>query len=333
MSQSATLGVLGSLLIFGLTAGENDATAGSHKIERGTVSCKSPENPDCVPERYRLEPSEFVYEAVLRQELPASGLDVYAVRFPSPVTSPCPENNTVYAEYYRPRGDGPFPGVIILDITGGDQTLSRTIASCFAQNKIAAMFVQMAYYGPRRPAGSKLRLLSTDIPRTVDAIRQTVLDVRRATAWLESRPEIDSKRLGIHGTSLGSMIGALAAEMEPKLSRVSIALGGGGLIEAYYDDPRAAPFRKIWEGIGGTKAQAIRLLSPVDPLTYAANLKNRKVLMIAGKRDEIVPPKTTEALWRAAGEPRIIWYDCTHYGAALYFGSIMREAIQHFKSD
>ena len=48
----------------------------------------------------------------------------------------------------------------------------------------------MAYYGPRRPPGSKVRLLSTNIARTMDGIRQTVLDIRRAAAWLESRPEM-----------------------------------------------------------------------------------------------------------------------------------------------
>jgi dienelactone hydrolase len=303
------------------------------KLEKGTVTCKTDAAAANVPERYRLDPSEFPFEMMVLRQLPASGLSIFAVRFPSPLTSQCLENNTVYAEYYRPAGPGSFPGVIVLDITGGDQALSRTIATCLAQNKIAALFVQMAYYGPRRPAGSKLRLLSTNIPRTMEAIRQTVLDIRRATAWLEARPEIDRNRLGIHGTSLGSMIGALAAEMEPKLNRVSIALGGGGLVDAYYDDPRAAPYRKVWEAFGGTKKKAIEGLSPVDPLTYAGNLKDRRVLMIAGKRDEIVPPKCTEALWRAAGEPRIIWYDCTHYGAALYFAPMMKEVVKHFTAN
>ena len=40
----------------------------------------------------------------------------------------------------------------------------------------------------------------------MDAIRQTVLDNRCAAAWLASRPEIDAKKLGIHGTSLGSFM-------------------------------------------------------------------------------------------------------------------------------
>ena len=55
--------------------------------------------------------------------------------------------------------------------------------------------------------------------------------------------------------------------------------------------------------------------------------------MIAGKRDEIVPPSATEALWKAAGKPKIVWYDCTHYGAALYFGPILNEVVKHFKAE
>ena len=45
-------------------------------------------------------------------------------------------------------------------------------------------------------------------------MRQTVLDLRWATAWMESRPEIDKARLGIMGTSLGSFVAALTAEMD-----------------------------------------------------------------------------------------------------------------------
>jgi dienelactone hydrolase len=307
--------------------------SGAVQSEKGTVHFRPLGDQENIPKRYRLDEHSFDYEMLLKRDLPNSGVMIYQVRFPSPVVSACSENNTVHAEYYRPKGAGPFPGVIVLDITGGDQSLSRMIANCLAQNGIAAMFVQMAYYGPRRPPGSKLRLLSMNMAHTIEAIRQTVLDIRRATAWMEARPELDSKRLGLHGTSLGSMIGALAAEMEPKLSRVSIALGGGGLVDAYYDHPRAAPYRRMWEAVGGTKEMVARVLAPIDPLTCAANLKDRKVLMVAGKRDDIVPPSATEALWKAAGKPRILWYDCTHYGAALYLGTILIQVVQHFKAE
>jgi dipeptidyl aminopeptidase/acylaminoacyl peptidase len=204
------------------------------------------------------------------------------------------------------------------------------MATYLAQNRIAGLFVQMAYYGPRRPPGSRLRLLSTDFRQTMDAVRQTVLDLRRAAAWLAARPEIDADRIGIMGTSLGSLMAALTAEMEPRFRRVVVLLGGGGLVDAYYDYPPAATWRKLWELCGGTKEQLARLIAPVDPLTCAGNLRDRRVLFIAGKRDEIMPPRATLALWRASGGQEIIWYDCTHYGALLYVAPAMKQVAHHF---
>jgi dienelactone hydrolase len=246
------------------------------------------------------------------------------------VASACPENNTVHADYYRPRGAGPFPCVIVLDILAGNEQVPRVFASTLAQNNIGALFVSLPYYGERRPRGSRVRFLSLDVNHTTAAIRQAVLDLRCTTAWMASRPEIDRERLGIMGTSLGSFVGALTAEMEPRLGRVAVLLGGGGFVDAFYDDPRAAPYRQLWETVGGTKADVAKFLAPVDPLTYADRLRGRKVLMLSAKRDEIVPPRMAEALWRATGQQKIVWFDAGHYTAALYLVSGLKHVVEFF---
>jgi dienelactone hydrolase len=302
-------------------------------LEKGTVRFQPLDDQKNIPECYRLQEHTFSFEMDLKTSLPGCPIDVFQLRFPSPVTSPVAENNTVWAEYYRPRGPGPFPGVIVLDITAGDQSVSRIIATHLAEHGIAGLFVQMAYYGPRRPAGSKLRLLSPDVHQSLEAVRQTVLDLRRAAAWMASRPELDGKRLGILGTSLGSFLGSLTAEMEPRLGRVAILLGGGGLVEAWYDDPRAKQLRTIWETLGGTKEKLARLIAPADPLTCAANLKQHKVLMLAAKRDEIVLPKMAEAMWKASGEQKIVWFDCTHLGAVGYIVPALNCIVEHFGTE
>ncbi len=327
MRQLALAGILAT---FSLAA---PAGAAERPAEKGPVRFRPVGDQRNIPERYRLDAHEFDYQLTFKQEAAEHGVTVYQLRFPSPVTSPHPENNIVHAEYFRPAGAGPFPGVVVLDIMGGDQNLSRVIASLLAQNRIAALFVQMAYYGPRRPPGSNIRLVSPDYFRTMDGIRQTVLDVRRATAWLEARPEIDPKRLGLLGTSLGSFIGTLAAEMEPKLGRVVNIVGGGGLVDGYYDHPKAEPFRQLVKLFGGSKERIRELVAPVDPLTCAANLEERKFLMIAARRDDVVPPRMAEALWAAAGKQKIIWYDCTHVGAIVYLVPAMQHAIKHFTSE
>jgi len=298
----------------------------------GEVSFKPLPDTNTIPERYRLTEAKFKYELQPHKRLEGSKLTIYRLTYPSPYKSPVPQNNTVHAEYYVPDGPGPFPGVIVLDITGGDQTLSRMISTHFAQNKIAALFVQMAHYGPRRPAGSPDRLLSPDIPKTVAAVTQTVQDLRWAAAWLESRPEINPKQLGIMGTSLGSFVAGLTGEMEPRLKRVAVLLGGGGFIQGFYDRPDAAPFRWLFEALGGSREKLLQAIAPVDPLTCAGHLRGRDCLILAGKQDEIVPPLMAELLWKAAGEQKIVWYDCTHYGAVLFMADALDQLTKHFSS-
>ena len=74
-------------------------------------------------------------------------------------------------------------------------------------------------------------------------------------------------------------------------------------------------------------------IAPVDPITCAANLKDRKVLIIAAKKDEIVPPRMAENLWNATGRQRILWLNAGHYSAALYLMSGLNNVVEHFKSD
>jgi dienelactone hydrolase len=298
--------------------------------EKGTVIFQPQGKQQDIPERYRLDPHQFPFEMVFKQELPVSGVQMFELRFPSPFKSSIPENNTVYAEYYRPNKEGPFPCVIVLDILAGNQKLPRTFCQYLAQNGIAGLFVQMAHYGHRRPAGSSLRLLSYDLEQTHQAVRQTVLDLRRATAWMEARPEIDAHRLGIMGTSLGSFMAALTAEMEPKLGRVAVLLGGGGFVDAYYDDPRVAPYRKVWEGFGGNKDLITQMIAPIDPITHAERLKDRRVLIVAAKNDEIVPPRMAENLWQASGRQQILWLNAGHYSAILYLPTGLKSTVDLF---
>jgi dienelactone hydrolase len=299
--------------------------------QTGTAQVQGIGDQQSIPERYRLHSHSFDFTLTKKKDLPLSGIEIYELKFPSPVKSPHPDNNVVYAEYYLPKGKGPFPGVVVLDITGGDQTLSRTIARHLALNKIAGLFVQMAYYGPRRPNGSSLRLLSPDIDHTLKAVRQTVLDVRCAAAWLASRPEIDHERLGVMGTSLGSFMAALTAEMEPRVKRVAVLLGGGGFVDAYYDHPEAKRYRDIYEALGGTRKQLEVVLAPVDPLSRADLLKDRKVFIVAAKKDEVVPPKMAENLWRATGQQKILWLDAGHFSAAIYLIPGLNHLVEHFR--
>lgn len=301
--------------------------------ERGTVQFEPTNDLACdVPPRYRMPAQTIEFTLTPQFELRSAGVNVYNLTFPSPVKSAIPENNTVYAEYYVPRGKGPFPAVLVLDILDGAAVVSRGQAMWLAQHGVASLFIYMAHYGPRRPPGSKVRLLSTNINQTLAGIRQTVFDCRAATAWLASRPEVNADRLGLVGTSLGSFIGANVAAGEPRIKNVCLLLGGGGLVDAFWDHPKAKQYTQIIDLLGG-KDGVKKLIAPVDPLTYAPQLSAKHLLMIGASRDDVVPPKAMTTLWEATGKQKIVWFDCTHVGTAAHILPALKAVAAHVKGE
>jgi dienelactone hydrolase len=290
------------------------------------------DDPSSVPPLYRLPAATFEVKQTLKYTLHQSRVKVYDISFPSAVVSQHLENNTVVGEYFEPMNPaGKTPAVLVLDIMQGNQMVSRGQAVWLASRGIAAVTIHMPYYGPRRPANSRLKMITVDVQQSVANVQQAVLDGRRAVAWLANLPNVDRDRLGVVGTSLGSFIAGLVAASEPLANRACLLLSGGALVDSFYDHPKAEFLRTISAYIPGTKDGLKRLIAPVDPITYADALKAKKLLLIGASRDDIVPPVALEKLWQACGKPRIVWYDGTHVGGALYAMYAMDEVIRHLK--
>ncbi len=306
----------------------------SPPIERGEVVFRPGPEESSVPERFRLEPAAFSYE--LEPVLRTPGYTVSRLRFPSPVTTVDPENNVVHAEYFVPTLAGPKrPAVIVLHILGADFPLSRYMAARLADRGVAALFVKLPYYGERRPARGGLnskRFLSADIERTVTAMRQGICDVRRAACWLNSRQDIDGQRLGVAGISLGGIVSSIAAAVDPSIREGAFLLAGGDLSKVIWEMPEGAAFRAGWIESGRTLGDLKALTDPFDPLAYASRLAGKRVFMMAGKVDEVIPPSSARALWEAAGRPPIRWYDCGHYSAVGFLLPAIRQTVDFFSS-
>ena len=273
------------LLLAALTPAAPDQL--THRVEVSTPA----DAPAAVPDFFAQPAATFAVEWQLTHRLPASGIDVYAVRFPSAVVSPHACNNTVHAEYFVPSSPArKLPAAVVLDILDGRGTVSRSEAVWLASNGIGALAMVQPYYGPRRPTEGRVRMLSPDVAASVANVRQAVLDGRRAVAWLATRPECDPARLAVVGTSLGSFVGGLLAAAEPKVSAACLLLGGGGLVDAFREHPLAGPVLAGLRVMGVTPERLKRQIAPVDPLTYADRLKTKRLLLIAASRDDVVPP-------------------------------------------
>jgi cephalosporin-C deacetylase-like acetyl esterase len=283
----------------------------------GTVQWVPAANEATVAQPFRLAPHafDFTQEPV---ETVAKSIEISLVTFPSPVVTPEVNNNTVHCEFFRSKAAGRRPAVVVLHILGGDFDLARLFARVLAHNGVHALFLKMPYYGPRRQDDSPKRMVSADVRQTVAGMRQAVLDIRQAVGWLSSREEVDARRLGIFGISLGGITAALAAGAEPRLDKIGLMLAGGDIGQVAWTSRELAPLRTRWVANGGSREEFFALMKTVDPVTYAETVRGRKILMLNASRDEVIPPACTLSLWRAFGQPEIVWFDAGHYSAMRF---------------
>jgi dienelactone hydrolase len=325
------LGWLGTLIVLTFLARVAPVHAGNDDEQQGRVTFQPTVQETRLPENFRLEAHEFTY-LMRRMETEVDNIVVWDLQFPSAMSTPHENNNTVHCEYFQPLTANGRPGVIVLHILGGDFPLSRLFCIAMAQKGCPALFLKMPYYGPRRQPGVDRRMVSPDPRETVEGMTQAILDIRRATAWLGSREEVDAQQLGVFGISLGGITGALALTAEPQLKNGCLLLAGGDIGRVAWESPELERTRRRWSERGGSREEFQTLLQKVDPVIYAGNVYNRRLLMLNADQDEVIPRECTESLWRAFGEPEIVWYPGGHYSVARFLPNALHRVTEFFKT-
>ncbi len=283
----------------------------------------------------------FSYEVVGREA--GSGYHILQLRFPSPVESALPQNNTVPAWLFLPDEPGltgnKRPAVICLPILNGDEDLSRAVCSVLVQRGVPALMFTLPYYKERGGAAGP-RVLEKNLPLFLSGLEQTMADIRRATDLLASRPEVDAQRLGVTGISLGGILAGTAGGMDPRLQRVGMLLAGGDLpvIIGHARETRA--LNALRQRLSSTdRARVDAQLQALDPLTLAPALRERaaagRVLMINAAQDEVIPPECTKKLAAALGlTDRVVWFEgLGHYTAMAELPRALRLLGDFFAQD
>jgi dienelactone hydrolase len=135
------------------------------------------------------------------------------LRFTSPVRTPYPENNLVNARWFPARGRR---AVVLLPHWNADAISYTGLCRVLNWLGIAVLRLSMPYHDIRMPAEIKRAdyAVSANIGRTLDAVRQGVMDIRCCLDWLEQQ---GYRRLGIAGTSLGSCYAFIASAHDARI--------------------------------------------------------------------------------------------------------------------
>lgn len=283
----------------------------------------------------------FEYRILGRAE--KTGHVVYRLTYPSPLVTSVPQNNTIPAEYYVPRGikpdDPQRPAVICLHILDGNLELVRLTCSVLASHGIPSILFLLPYYGERGlPEGPEA--MASNPKLFLSAVDQALVDVKRTVDVLASRPEVNPDHIGITGISLGGIVAATAARLDSRLSRAVLILAGGDLKTIIHFARETRELSQLIVGLPPQqRAEVETSIEAVDPLRDARQLRDRavngKVLMVNAEQDQVIPPECTRKLASALGiEDRVVWLKgLGHYTALAELPRIMQMTADFFAQD
>lgn len=118
-----------------------------------------------------------------------------------------------------------------------------------------------------------------------------VTDVMQAVSYLAQRPEVDPKRIGAAGYSMGSFILALAGAVDTRL-RATVLVGGGNLDgpDGYWDSSKSM--------CQGTPYRSLLPLGDRPAVIYALHASRGATLIFNGLEDDTVRiPKNAESFF------------------------------------
>jgi dienelactone hydrolase len=240
----------------------------------------------------------------------------------SVVHTPAPENNIVRARLFPPRNQPtngqPRRAVVILPHWNAQPVAYTELARIFARLDIAALRVSLPYHDERRPRELERAdfLVSPNVGRTLQSMRQAVLDTRAAVRWLAAE---GFERIGIVGTSIGSCTAFLAFIHEPQLRT-----GVFNHVSGYFADVvwRGLSTQHVRAGFGDrlTLEDLRQYWLPISPLAYIARLAKfapRPIRFISARHDLTFPADLSQDLidaLRSTGHPLDVqWLACGHY--------------------
>lgn len=198
--------------------------------------------------------------------------------------------------FLRPKGDKKVPCVLLLHGLGSKkEDMVGSFGNELVKNGYAVLALDAPFHGERKPkddgkGNSQARFQM----QFLETIQEGVRDWRRGVDYLETRKDVDIKRLGLIGYSMGSMMGSIFAAVDDRVKASAFCVGGD-------------PILPMAKAMGNPMAYSI------SPSLFVGHIAPRPVLFINGKKDTTMLEVAAKLLIDAAQKPKeVIWVDAGH---------------------
>ena len=257
-------------------------------------------------------------------EIPDFELNGDQLTWTSAIHTPDAENNLARARYFpvnEKRARQPRTAVVVLPQWNAQPESHVEACRIFNFIGMSALRLTLPYHQERRPADLERadHLVSTNVGRTIQSMRQAVLDTRAAVRWLKQQ---GYERIGILGTSIGSCTAFLAFAHDEDIN-----VGTFNHVSGYFADV-------VWKGISTqhvkeslephvTLEELREYWNPISPMPFVPRLlemKRRPMRFIAARYDLTFPVEMSKeviAKIKSLGiDLDVVWLSCGHYTTA-----------------
>ena len=285
----------------------------------------SPRAAHSVPESVVAEFSPARPPTLSRHETLLETRRHYTVRRIELGSEPSLVTNIIVVFYQVPRRNSPV--IMLLPISGGDYEPESLFARYFARHGLAVVLVHRREIGDQTPTTAAIN----------DWLKQNLADNKRVLDWIETRPELDARRIGLFGISMGGIQAAVLAALDPRIQAAIPGLVGGDLpfilansTEKSIVKQRAAFMREHQMSLAQFQDE-LRQGITCDPCLLAQYVDPRKTMLVLGMCDTVVPFRKGWELRRQMGRPETVLLPTGHYSAALCIPYVEIRCLRFFR--
>jgi len=247
-----------------------------------------------------VRPETLEQDARIRQNAREGKLPTARfLRFTSPERTPYPENDLVNARWYpaspEKQAGKPKQAMIVLPQWNADAHSHNALCRLFNRFGISALRLSKPYHDIRRPSELERSdyAVSSNIGRTLSAVRQAVVDIRCCVDWLEQQ---GYQHFGVLGTSLGSCYTFLASAHDKRIRVNAFNHASAAFGDVVWTGQSTRHIRQALEQAGLTQDGLRSLWAGVSPMHYYAKFAAqqrtefaKKVLLVYAQYDLTFP--------------------------------------------
>jgi len=174
--------------------------------------------------------------------------------------------------------------------------------------------LQPPYHGQRKPRGSRLDgelYWTADLVRSIEALRQTLLDARTLLTWLQAEA---ATPVGVAGLSLGGALTAALTCLDSRFAFSAPLIAHMDMAELLADAPVLGAMREDLARFGWTPREFAEFLERLGWNRLHPVIPRERIQLFAADDDRFFRPEVVTEMWERWEQPAIQWYPGSHMG-------------------